>query len=150
MKVNRHSIILQLIDEFNIDTQEELTARLKDSGIDVTQATVSRDIRELNLIKVLAEDGKYKYAPYNLSALEFDEKILNVFKQAVSKIDFAGNFLCIHTMRGMANAAAVAIDSLKYDEILGCVAGDDTILILTRNEKKAEELVKYFKQIISG
>ncbi len=147
VKLERQTKILQIIEDNNIETQEELTGKLRLAGIQVTQATVSRDIKELNLIKVMAENGSYKYAQYNSEQLPFDSRIVTIFCEAVQSIDYAGNFICIHTFRGMANAAAVAIDSLKYDEILGSVAGDDTIFVMARSPKKAQELVKYFKQL---
>lgn len=148
MKVDRHSKILHILENNIVETQEDLTELLKESGINITQATVSRDIRELKLIKVLTDDGKYKYAPYNTDSLTLDARIVNIFGEAVLTIDYAGNFVCIHTITGMASAAAVAIDSLKYTEILGCVAGDDTIFILTRSEEHAANLVKYFRNMI--
>jgi transcriptional regulator of arginine metabolism len=148
MKVDRHSKILQLIENHTVETQEDLTELLKDEGIAVTQATVSRDIRELKLIKVLTDDGKYKYASYNSDAMVLDNRIVTIFAEAVLTIDYAGNFVCIHTITGMANAAAVAIDSIKHTDILGCVAGDDTIFILIRDEIQARELVKYFRNMI--
>ena len=148
MKVDRHSKILQILENNIVETQEDLTELLSQNGIDVTQATVSRDIRELKLIKVLTDSGQYKYAPYNTDSVSLDSKIVTIFAEAVLTIDYAGNFVCIHTITGMANAAAVAIDSLKYPEILGCVAGDDTIFILVRSEEQAVKLVKYFRDII--
>jgi len=148
MKIDRHSKILQLIDSNIVETQEDLTELLRQDGIAVTQATVSRDIRELKLIKVLTDNGRYKYAAYSADSVTLDERIVTIFREAVLTIDYAGNFVCLHTITGMASAAAVAIDSIKNSDIIGCVAGDDTIFILMRNDKQASDLVKYFKNML--
>ncbi len=148
MKVERQATILRLIQDHDIETQEELTELLQRNNFNVTQATVSRDIRDLKLIKVMTENNIYKYFSPSPSDIHFDDRILDIFRQVVLKVDYAGNFICLHTIRGMANAAAVTIDSIMYSEILGCIAGDDTIFVLTRNEEKAAELVNYFKTII--
>lgn len=148
MKIDRHTKIIQLIDKNIVETQEDLTDLLKKEGIHVTQATVSRDIRELKLIKVQVENGRYKYAPYDAEGVSLDGRIVTIFREAVLTIDYAANILCIHTITGMANAAAVAIDSLKDTAILGCVAGDDTIFVLLRTEKQARDLLKTFKNML--
>lgn len=148
MKIDRHSKILQILENNIVETQEDLTDLLRKDGIIVTQATVSRDIRELKLVKVLTDGGKYKYAFYNSDSATLDARIVNIFREAVLTIDYAGNFVCLHTITGMANAAAVAIDTIKFPEILGCVAGDDTIFILTRSQEQAAELVGYFRNML--
>jgi transcriptional regulator of arginine metabolism len=148
MKIDRHSKILQILENNIVETQEDLTDLLRRDGINVTQATVSRDIRELKLVKVLTESGKYKYAFYNNDNAMLDSRIVNIFREAVLTIDYAGNFVCLHTITGMANAAAVVIDTIKFSEILGCVAGDDTIFILTRTQQQAAELVNYFRKML--
>jgi len=150
LKIDRHSKILQILENNIVETQEDLTELLRNDGINVTQATVSRDIRELKLIKVLTDGGKYKYASYNSDSVTLDSRIVNIFREAVLTIDYAGNFVCLHTITGMASAAAVAIDSIKFSEILGCVAGDDTIFILTRTQDQAADLVNYFRNMIKN
>lgn len=148
MKIDRHSKILEILGKYEVETQEDLTNYLRESGINVTQATVSRDIREMKLVKVMTKNGKYKYASYDNSGSNLDDRIVNVFREAVLTVDYAGNFVCLHTITGMAMAAGVAIDSLKLTEIIGTVAGDDTIFILVRDEEKAIDLAKKFKNLL--
>lgn len=148
MKVNRHSKILKIIEENVVETQEDLADLLRKEGIVVTQATVSRDIREMKLVKVMTKDGRYKYAPYDMDSSALDDRIVNVFREAVLTVDYAMNTVCIHTISGMAQAAAFGIDSLKIGDVVGSVAGDDTIFILSRNEESAKEMVKNFKNIL--
>lgn len=149
MKVARHQKILQLIDEHTVETQEDLTRLLKESGIYVTQATVSRDIRELKLIKVLGENGSYKYAAYyNETGVSADERLGDVFRESVLTIDYSMNIVCIHTIPGMGNAAGVVIDSMKINDIIGSVAGDDTLFVLVRNEEKAKKVMQLFKKML--
>jgi len=148
MKIDRHAKILSLIDDNIVETQEDLTDLLKQEGINVTQATVSRDIRELKLIKVLDESGSYKYAHYDNESASYDARILTIFREAVLTIDSSSNFVCLHTITGMANAAAVAIDSLKDPAIIGCVAGDDTIFVMARSESQANALADTFRRIL--
>ena len=147
MKIDRHSKVLQLIETHVVETQEDLTDLLKKEGINVTQATVSRDIRELKLIKVLTTDGRYKYAPYSSDNVLLDERIVNIFRESVLTIDYAENMICIHTITGMASAAAVAIDAMSLPEILGTVAGDDTIFVLLRNKTDISEIMQRFKSM---
>ena len=150
LKIDRHAKILQLIQENIVETQDDLADFLKNEGINVTQATVSRDIRELKLIKILDESGRYKYASYDPDSdgIVLDSRIAAIFREAVLTIDYASNIVCMHTITGMANAAAVAVDLFKDTSILGCVAGDDTIFVLLRDEKKAAELTDTFKHLL--
>lgn len=148
MKIDRHSKILKIIEDNVVETQEDLADFLKSEGIIVTQATVSRDIREMKLIKVMTKDGRYKYASYDVNSQTLDDRIVSVFREAVLTIDYASNIVCLHTITGMAQAAGVAIDSLKLGDVLGTVAGDDTLFILVRDEKTSVELVKKFKNIL--
>ncbi|MBE6037846.1 MAG: arginine repressor [Anaerofustis stercorihominis] len=148
MKLDRHAKILQIIEDNIVETQDDLAELLRDAGFNVTQATVSRDIRELKLIKVMTDGGRYKYASYSTESTGFDSRVVTIFREAVLTIDYAGNFVCLHTITGMASAAAVAIDTIKNQDIVGCVAGDDTIFILMRSEEKAKNIVKYFKNML--
>ncbi len=150
MKVNRHSKILEILDKYEVETQEDLTRYLKEEGINVTQATVSRDIRQMKLVKVMTPSGKYKYAAITDHSSSIDDRIVKVFREAVLTIDYAVNFVCLHTITGMAQAAAVAIDSLKFNEIIGTVAGDDTLFIMCRTEEQAEDLVGKFDSILKN
>ena len=142
MKLSRHSKILDLIAKYNIDTQEELAKKLSEDGYNVTQATVSRDIKNLKLVKVLDDTGVYKYAQSGGKETAASDKNLNsILVNSVVSIDYALNTVVIKTHAGMAQAVGFVIDSMGIDEILGCVAGDDTILCITRSEKTAAYLV---------
>lgn len=148
MKYNRQSKILEIIERYEIETQEEIAEKLKALGMDVTQATVSRDIKELRLIKVMTEDGRYKYAPFSKSENVTSNKLLTIFSESYVSSDFANNIIVIKTLPGMAQASASAIDSLKWPDILGTIAGDDTIMVVCRAEKYAEELVSKFNRMV--
>lgn len=138
MKLSRHTKILDLISKYSIDTQEELARRLCDSGYSVTQATVSRDIKDLKLVKVLDNDGVYKYVQSGGREGGATEKKLNsILANSVIKIECAMNIVVIKTHSGMAQAVGYVIDSSGFDEIIGCVAGDDTLLCVAKTEKNA-------------
>lgn len=147
MKIARHAKIFEIISNKDIETQEELADELKKAGIDVTQATVSRDIKELKLIKVLSESGRYKYAAIAPTETMLSDKLVSIFTQTVLTIDYVNNTIVIRTISGSAPAAAEAIDSLKWDGIVGTLAGDNTIFVLTRSNMKAEELVSRLKKL---
>lgn len=133
MKLARHAQIIQLIHEYDIETQEELAEKLNASGFCVTQATVSRDIRQLKLTKVAQEDGRSKYAVLQTENTRMSEKYVRVLKAAFLSMDMAQNILVIKTVSGMANAAAVALEDMSFPEIVGCIAGDDTIMCAIRS-----------------
>lgn len=148
MKYSRHAKILELIEKYHIETQEELAEKLKEHGMDVTQATVSRDIKELRLIKVMSDNGSYRYASISPNESNISNKLLRVFAESFVSCDYANNLLVVKTLPGMAQAAASAVDSLKWADIVGTIAGDDTIMIACRTEKIAEELVGRFNRMI--
>jgi len=148
MKYSRHAKILELIEKYEIDTQEELAEYLKKSGYNVTQATISRDIKELRLIKVLSKSGKYKYATIKQQDNIVSDRLIRVFKGSVLTIDYAENFIVVKTLSGAANAAAATIDAMEIKDIVGTIAGDDTIFILIRDKEKVPELVGYFQNIM--
>lgn len=150
MKIARHAKILEIINNKDIETQEDLAEELKKSGIDVTQATVSRDIKELKLIKVLSNSGNYKYAAIAPTENLLSDRLVSIFTQTVLTIEYVNNFIIMRTISGSANAAAEAIDSLGWDGIVGTIAGDNTIFVLTRSNEKAEELVSKFKKLVNG
>ena len=151
MKLSRHSKILDLIKNHNIDTQEELAKRLSDAGYSVTQATVSRDIKDLKLVKVLSDDGVYKYVQSGGKENPPAEKNLNsILINSVTSVDYAMNQVVIKTHSGMAQAVGFVIDSLGFEEIIGCVAGDDTLLCVTKTEKSASYLTDKIKLMIRG
>lgn len=148
MKKDRHELILDLVEKFSISTQDELLEKLLEHGVEVTQATVSRDIKELRLVKQPAANGQYKYC----IAAGTDEKYMKyyaIFAESVTEVDYAQNICMIKCHPGTANAACAAIDALNIPEILGTLAGDDTIFILCRSERSAQntkrELESLFK-----
>ncbi len=147
MKYNRQSEIIALISENEIETQEDLSARLQQKGYMVTQATISRDIRELKLVKVAGAGGKYKYALPHHEAATISTKFRNLLVEAVSGIDSANNIVVVKTCSGMAQGAALAIDSMGRDDIVGCVAGDDTIMIVMRTNDAAAGFISELREI---
>lgn len=149
MRNNRQTLILSIIEKYNIETQEELAEKLLDIGIEVTQATISRDIKELGLIKVASEDGKYRYRYMNKETDVAVSKLIKVFSEAFVSIDFASNIIVIKTLPGMGQAAASVVDNLGWNDVVGTVAGDDTIFVAVRREDTAKELVNKFKRLIS-
>jgi transcriptional regulator of arginine metabolism len=150
MKRERHDRILELIEHNEIETQEELADKLRGTGLDFTQATVSRDIKELKLIKTMTADGRSKYAVLDKGAENVNGKMMTVLSQSFVSADSTGNITVVKTLPGMAQAAAFSIDSMKWPEILGTIAGDDTILIVCRTEKGSNELIRRFAVISAG
>ena len=148
MKYTRQKKILEIIENKEIETQEELSDELKKLGLNVTQATVSRDIKELRLIKILARDGKYKYAILNGQDNILSDRLVGIFKNSIVSIDYAGNILVMKPLTGSAQAAAAAIDAVGLDEIVGTIAGDDTIFLLIRDADKIEEIIKHFRELM--
>lgn len=148
MKYSRHAKILEIIENHEIETQEELAEYLKKNGIHVTQATVSRDIKELRLIKVLAKSGRYKYASLKQQESAISDRLVKIFKDSILSIDSAGNIVVLKTLAGAANAAGAAVDALDIKEIVGTIAGDDTIFILVREQEGVGMVVDRFKKLI--
>lgn len=132
MKLERHSKIVELIGKYEIETQEELADRLNKAGFRVTQATVSRDIRELKLTKIQGENGKQRYIVMQ-NQETFSDKYILILKDGYASMDMAQNILVIKTVSGMAMAVAAALDAIHFHEIVGCIAGDDTILCAVRS-----------------
>lgn len=137
MKQNRQSAILEIISKNTIETQEQLIEKLTEAGYNVTQATVSRDIRELRLTKVSCGFGVYKYVVSNQESHSHSVKYLNILKETVTEIEHAGNLVVVKTYAGMAQAAAAALDSMDWTEIIGSIAGDDTIMLVLRSAETA-------------
>lgn len=146
MKTKRQERILQLIAEYEVETQEELAGLLKAEGYSVTQATVSRDIKELNLKKVSGET-KSKYV-YQKTAGSAKARYLGVLKESFQSVEQAASLVVIKTVSGMAMAAAAALDHLALPEVVGTIAGDDTILCATRSEQEAEQLVGTIRNLL--
>ena len=132
MKVERHSKIVELIGKYEIETQEELAEYLNREGFQVTQATVSRDIRELKLTKVQAESGKQRYMVLKPQGT-FSDKYIRILRDGYASMDMAQNILVIKTVSGMAMAVAAALDAIHFHENVGCIAGDDTIMCAVRS-----------------
>ena len=148
MKSERHAMILNLIETTNVETQEELADMLKQRGICVTQATMSRDIKELRLIKVLAENGGYKYATVDKAEAGMKERFVRIFGDSVVGINTSANLVIVKTLSGSANAAAEAVDSMHWNDIVGTMAGDNTIFIAARDEKAVPDIVKRLSAMI--
>ena len=132
MKTKRQRKIIELITNYDIETQEELAAKLVENGFNVTQATISRDIRELNLTKIATKGGKQKYAVQSSSDIVSNSKYMRVLNDGIITMDTAGNILVVKTVSGMAMAVAAALDAMQIKEILGCIAGDDTIMCVVK------------------
>ncbi len=141
MKKNRHQKIKELVEQFEIETQEELADRLKEAGYTVTQATVSRDIRELKLSKVPMGDGRQKYTILVHSDHYLSDKYIRVLKDGFLSMDMAQNILVVKTVSGMAMAVAAAIDAMKLKEIVGSIAGDDTIMMAVRTVQDTQAVM---------
>ena len=148
MKLARHEKIIELIHQYDIDTQEELAARLNEAGFKVTQATVSRDIRALKMTKVAGKDGKSHYAILKDAAPELGDKYTRVLRDAVISIDVGQNLVVVKTVPGMAMGVAAALDALAWPEILGCIAGDDTIMCACRSSDLALGVMENFHNIL--
>jgi transcriptional regulator of arginine metabolism len=148
MKKNRQGRILQLIQEENIETQEELADRLSEEGYVVTQATVSRDIRELKIGKIPSGNGKQKYAVLTHDDAHLADKYIRVLRNGFVSMDSAQNILVIKTVAGMAMAVAAAVDAMKLKEIVGSIAGDDTIMAAIRTTEETQVVMEKIREIL--
>lgn len=148
MKTKRQAKMLELIRKHEIETQEELSDYLQKEGYQVTQATVSRDIRELKLTKVAMSNGRQKYAALTDSSEDLSEKYIRVFRDGFVSMDMAQNILVIKTVSGMAMAVAAAIDAMHLHEIVGCIAGDDTIMCAVRSVDDTIEVIGRLRKLV--
>jgi transcriptional regulator of arginine metabolism len=148
MKSIRHAAILDLIEGQDVETQEELAEMLKERGILVTQATVSRDIKELHLLKVLSESGSYKYATLDKAEKGMTERFIRIFSETVLSMSNANNLIVVKTLPASANAAAEAIDSLHWGSVVGTLAGDNTIFVAVRTADEVEGVMERFRAMI--
>lgn len=148
MKTKRQSKILELIKKKDIETQDELLAFLQQDGYAVTQATVSRDIRELKLTKIAINGGKQKYAVLNENSDEMSERFVRVFRDGFVSMDMAQNILVIKTVSGMASAVCACIDAMENHEIVGSIAGDDTIICVIRTTEDTVAIMKRLRKIV--
>lgn len=150
MKRERHEVVVELINKYDIETQEELAAYLREEGFDVTQATVSRDIRELNLSKISAGNGRQKYIILQNDDSKLGDKYIRVLRDGFVSMSMAQNILVVKTVQGMAMAVAAAIDAMKFPEIVGCIAGDDTIFAAVRSVGDTKAVMEKLDEIIKG
>lgn len=150
MKSARHNLILEIIESMDIETQEELAEELKRRGVRVTQATVSRDIKELRLLKVLSENGGYKYATVERAEKGMNDRFARILAESIVNIEYVYNLVVINTLSASANAAGEAIDSMKWSEVLGTIAGDNTLLIIARSNEAVETLVARLNALLNA
>lgn len=150
MKLERQTKIIQLISQNDIETQEELAERLTQEGFVVTQATISRDIRDLKLSKVSSADGRQKYVILPSNAKNLTEKYIRVFRDGYAGMDRAGTMIVVKTLTGLAMAVAAAIDAMNFEEVVGSIAGDDTIFCATRSEEDAKAVMDKMNRIAMG
>ena len=148
MKVNRHVKIVELVNKYVIETQEELTDKLKEEGFQVTQATVSRDIRDLKLTKVQTDDGRQKYVVLKATENALRDKYIRILKDGFVSMDMAMNILVIKTVSGMAMAVGAAIDEMHWNEVVGCIAGDDTIMCAIRTMEDTAIVMEKIRKIV--
>lgn len=150
MKIERHSKIVELIGKHQVETQEELADLLNSEGFRVTQATVSRDIRELKLTKVAGESGRQKYVILQNENPALDGKFIPILKSGFVRMDMAQNILVIRTVSGMAMAVAAALDAMHFQEVVGCIAGDDTIMCAVRSSNDTILLMDKIRKLLNS
>ena len=148
MKKIRQSKILEIIQDYDVETQEELADQLRAAGLRVTQATVSRDIRELKLSKVLTAEGRQKYAFLKQEDRQLEDRFIRVLRDGFVSMDMAQNILVVKTVSGMAMAVAAALDALKFPEVVGSIAGDDTIFVAVRSQEATAALMEKLKELL--
>ena len=150
MKNNRQSLILEIISQENIETQEQLLARLQERGVTSTQATISRDIKELRVVKELTSLGTYRYTTTQGEvAGTFSSRMNTIFRECVTGFDYAQNMVVIHTLPGLASAAGSAIDAMSLSIILGTIAGDDTVFVVMRDNNAAAAFCGEIKNLLN-
>lgn len=149
MKTRRHAKILDIITHNEVETQEELQNFLQEAGFSVTQATVSRDIKELRLVKTPGASGGYRYTTAKRGTEPISSKFHSIFSGSVVNVQYAQNIVVVHCLPGMAQAACAAMDSLHWEQVIGTLAGDDTFLCVVTGQKEAEDLVLELKKMLS-
>ena len=149
MKAQRQAMIVEIISNANVETQEQLLQALTDQGFNSTQATISRDIKELRIVKELTSLGTYRYCvPEKDAPPAISDRLNNIFRECVISVDYAENLVVIHTLPGMANAAASALDAMRSGAVLGTLAGDDTVVIVMREGHAAAAFSGEIKAVI--
>ncbi len=149
MKTRRHAKILEIINNNSVETQEELQSLLREAGYNVTQATVSRDIKELRLIKTPDAAGGYHYSTARDGGEHISARFHSIFADSVVNVQYAQNIVVVHCLTGMAQAACAAMDSLHWKQVIGTLAGDDTFICVVTSERDAEDLVLELKKMLS-
>ncbi len=150
MKISRQSKIIELINKYDIETQEELADRLMKDGYNVTQATVSRDIRELKLTKVAVDGGRQKYIVLQKTEPGMSEKYTRVLRDGFVSMDMAQNIMVVKTVPGMAMAVAAALDALQMNSIVGCIAGDDTVMCAVRTTEETVQVMEKLSKLLNA
>ena len=149
MKTKRQAKIIEIISNTNVETQEQLLKALEDAGFTSTQATISRDIKELRIVKELTSLGTYRYSVSEKDAPPaLTDRLNTIFRECVTSIDYAENIIVIHTLAGMANAAGAALDAMKINVVLGTLAGDDTVMIVMRDANSAAAFSGEIKAVV--
>lgn len=147
MKAKRHAKILEFIQQNEIETQDEILEKLKSCGFEVTQATISRDIKELRLVKTLSSTGKYRYTNVKSDSGDLSAKFYTLFVNSITNVDYAGNTVVLRCYAGMAQAVCAALDAMQWEGLVGTLAGDDTIFVLLRTESYAVKMVQNLKKM---
>jgi transcriptional regulator of arginine metabolism len=148
MRYSRQNKILDIINSTEVETQERLVTLLKKSGYKVTQATISRDIKELQLVKILSSSGKYKYSVGSSSDQPVTDRYIKIFRDTILTVAASNNIIVLKTLTGCANAACEAIDSLNMQNIIGTIAGDNTIFVVVNDQANVSMLVSRFNELI--
>ena len=149
MKKSRHETIVRMVENEVIRTQEDILIRLREEGFDVTQATVSRDIKTLGLVKSIDADGNYKYSVVNPAESRTDNNLISVFSNSVINVASSGNIVALICHSGMASAAAAVLDSIKNEHVIASIAGDDTIFVLCNDENAAKLFLQFCQKFIN-
>lgn len=148
MKISRHNKILEIIESNDITTQDELVQKLRDHGMNVTQATVSRDIKDLKLVKVLTKDGNYKYAALKKEEKGSSDRVIRLLKELLVGINSAENIVCLKTIPRSAQLVAKAVDQLEIKEVVGTIAGIDTVFVLLKSTEDVDIINGRFRKLI--
>lgn len=148
MRYSRQNKIIELISNYEIDTQEKLVSMLRECGYEVTQATISRDIKELQLVKTLAASGKYKYAIHKSQDMPVSDRFVKIFRETITSVNASGNIIVVKTLSGCANAAGEAIDTSNFEHIIGSLAGDNTLLLIADSPNNVAEILENFGKML--
>jgi len=149
MRYSRQNKIIDIITKEDVDTQERLVSLLKEAGYDVTQATISRDIKELQLVKTQSANGKYKYVVSKNDESPVTDRFIKIFRETITGVSCAENIVLVKTLSGCANAAAEAIDTSNFPHVMGSIAGDNTILIIIDHTSNAQEVVDTLNEMLA-